>query len=148
MQQKIVPDIIAQPNITAVSPDDTVFSAAEKMLAAHIAALVVIKKGDTLVGIITERDITQRLVAKGLDPKNTPVSDIMTTNPDTLSPNDSAGDALNLMQSRNYRHLPVAEGKKCVGIVSIRDLYAAVMQTLEEDIKEKEAFVFGDRYGA
>ena len=148
MQQKIVPDIIPQPNVTAVHPGDTVLTAAETMLAAHIAALVVLDQKEGLIGIITERDITQRLVAKALDPSETLVSEIMTNNPDTLSPSDSAGDALTLMQKRNYRHLPVAEDGKCVGIVSIRDLYAAVMITLEQDIKEKEAFVFGDRYGA
>ena len=52
------------------------------------------------------------------------------------------------MQSRKYRHLPVTEGGKCVGMVSIRDLYAAVKLALEEDIKETEAFVFRDPYGA
>ena len=60
----------------------------------------------------------------------------------------AAGDALELMQSRKYRHLPVTEDGKCVGMVSIRDLYAAVKLALEEDIKETEAFVFRDRYGA
>ena len=148
MHQKIVPDIIPQPNVTAVGPGDTVLTAAETMLEAHIAALVVLDQKESLIGIITERDITQRLVAKALDPSKTLVSEIMTNNPDTLSPSDSAGDALTLMQNRNYRHLPVAEDGKCVGVVSIRDLYAAVMITLEQDIKEKEAFVFGDRYGA
>ena len=98
--------------------------------------------------IITERDLTRRVVAKDLDPKKTPIIDIMTANPDTLSPDDSAGDALELMQSRHFRHLPVVEDGKCVGMVSIRDLYTAVKSALEENIRETEAFVFGDRYGA
>ena len=148
MKQKIVPDILGQSNVTSVAQSDSAYDAAKKMLSAHIAALVVLDETNLLIGIVTERDITYRLVAKGLDPVDTKVSAIMTKNPDTLSPDDSAGDALNLMQSRNYRHLPVAEDGKCLGVVSIRDLYAAVMQALEEDIKEKEAFVFGDRYGA
>ena len=58
------------------------------------------------------------------------------------------GDALELMQARHYRHLPVVEGDACVGMVSIRDLYMAAKTTLEENIRETEAFVFGDRYGA
>ena len=52
------------------------------------------------------------------------------------------------MRVRKYRHLPVVENDQVVGMVSIRDLYAAVKQALESDIKETEAFVFGDRYGA
>jgi len=148
MQQKIVPDIVERRVIASVTSDDTVFTAASRMAEANIAALVVIEADDKLIGIITERDMTQRVVAKGLDPNTTPVSDIMTKNPDTLSPDDSAGDALELMQTRKYRHLPVAEGGICVGMVSIRDLYAAVKTALEDDIHETEAFVFGDRYGA
>ena len=148
MQQKIVPDIVPRRNIASVTPGDSAFTAAQKMAEINIAALVIVGDDDALIGIVTERDVTQRLVAKGLDPSTTPVSEIMTANPDTLSPDDSAGDALELMQSHKYRHLPVAEDGKCVGMVSIRDLYAAVKLALEKDIKETEAFVFGDRYGA
>ncbi len=148
MQQKIVPDIVQRQNIASVTPGDSAFTAAQKMAEVNVAALVIVGDDDALIGIVTERDVTQRLVAKGLDPNATPVSEIMTANPDTLSPDDSAGDALELMQSRKYRHLPVAEDGKCVGMVSIRDLYAAVKLALEKDIKETEAFVFGDRYGA
>ena len=148
MQQKIVPDIVPRRNIASVTPDDSAITAAQKMTENNIAALVVVGDDDALIGIVTERDVTQRLVAKGLDASATPVSEIMTVNPDTLSPDDSAGDALELMQSRKYRHLPVAEDGKCVGMVSIRDLYAAVKLALEKDIEETEAFVFGDRYGA
>ena len=148
MQQKIVPDIVDRQTITSVTPEDTVFTAAAKMAEAHVAALVVIGGDNKLIGIVTERDMTQRVVAKGADPNTTPVSEIMTKNPDTLSPDDSAGDALELMQTRKYRHLPVAEDGVCVGMVSIRDLYAAVKSALEVDIHETEAFVFGDRYGA
>jgi len=148
MQQKIVPDIVERQTITSVTPEDTVFTAAAKMAEAHVAALVVIGGDNKLIGIVTERDMTQRVVAKGADPNTTPISDIMTKNPDTLSPDDSAGDALELMQTKKYRHLPVAENGVCIGMVSIRDLYAAVKSALEDDIHETEAFVFGDRYGA
>ena len=148
IQQTIVPDIVQRQKITSVTPDDTVFAAVVKMTETHIAALVVLGDDGALAGIVTERDVTQRLVAKGFDASATPVSEIMTANPDTLSPDDFAGDALELMQSRKYRHLPVTEDGKCVGMVSIRDLYAAVKLALEEDIKETEAFVFRDPYGA
>ncbi len=76
------------------------------------------------------------------------VSEIMTENPDTLTPDDFAMEALDVMQSRHFRHLPVTDGSKVIGMVSIRDLFAAVKMSLEEDVQETEAFVFGKQYGA
>jgi len=148
MQRKIIPDIVERLNIARVKIDDTIFTSAKMMADAHIAALIVVDDDDKLIGILTERDLTQRVLAAGLDGKSTKVGDVMTANPDTLAPDDSAMDALELMQTRGYRHLPVAEDGACVSIVSIRDLYASVKEALEQDIKETEAFVFGDRYGA
>jgi signal-transduction protein with cAMP-binding, CBS, and nucleotidyltransferase domain len=148
MQRKIMPDIVKRQAISSLKPENTAYEAATVMVKANIGAVVVLDKQDCLTGIVTERDMTRRVVAKGLDPKQTKLADIMTKNPDTLSPDDSAFDALELMQARNYRHLPVVEDGKCVGMVSVRDLYAAAKSSLEENIRETEAFVFGDRYGA
>ena len=148
MQRKIVPNVVARKKVVTVVVEDTAFQAAKLMADKHIAALVVVDGESKIIGIVTERDMTQRIIAAGLDGKTTPVKHIMTGNPDTLSPEDSAGDALELMQTRNYRHLPVTEDGKCIAVVSIRDLYASVKEALEEDIRETEAFVFGDRYGA
>lgn len=148
MQRKIMPDIVKRQTISSLKSDNTVLEAATMMVKANIGAVVVLDGKDRLIGIVTERDMTRRLVAKGLDAKKTQLSEIMTKNPDTLAPDDSAFDALELMQARNYRHLPVVEDGKCVGMVSVRDLYAAAKESLEENIKETEAFVFGDRYGA
>ena len=148
MQRKIVPNVVARKQVATVVVEDTAFQAAKLMADKHIAALVVVDGESKIIGIVTERDMTQRIIAAGLDGKTTPVKHIMTGNPDTLSPEDSAGDALELMQTRNYRHLPVTEDGKCIAVVSIRDLYVSVKEALEEDIRETEAFVFGDRYGA
>ena len=148
MQRKIMPDIVKKQTVSALKADNTVHEAATMMAKVNVAAIIVEDDKGLLTGIVTERDLTRRVIAKGLDPNNTPITDIMTANPDTLSPDDSAGDALELMQSRHFRHLPVVEDGKCVGMVSIRDLYMAVKSSLEENIRETEAFVFGDRYGA
>lgn len=148
MQRKIMPDIVKKQSISALTADKTVYEAATMMAKVNVAAIIVEDDKGLLIGIVTERDLTRRVVAKGLDPKKTPIGDIMTANPETLSPDDSAGDALELMQSRHFRHLPVVRDGKCVGMVSIRDLYMAVKSSLEENIRETEAFVFGDRYGA
>ena len=147
MKRKIVPDIVKPREVISASPDDTLIDAAAKMVDAHIAALIVTDDKDNLVGIVTERDMTHRVVAKGLDTRTTTVSEIMTENPVTLSPDDFATEALDMMHSRHFRHLPVVDGTKVICMVSIRDLFAAVKMSLEEDIQETEAFVFGDRYG-
>ena len=148
IQKKIIPDIVQRLNIASVKLDDTIFECANIMADAHISALVVVDDDRILIGIITERDLTQRIVAAGLDGKGTKVGDIMTATPDILAPNDLATDALELMQTRGYRHLPVVEDGKCVSMVSIRDLYTSAKEALEQDIRDTEAFIFGDRYGA
>lgn len=148
MNRKIIPDVVGEQDVCSVKTEDTARAAAELMADKHVAAVIVTGDGGELTGILTERDLTRQVVATGADPGKALVGDIMTANPDTLSPDDSAGDALELMHSRNYRHLPIAVDGKCVGMVSIRDLYRFVKEALEEDIRETEAFVFGDRYGA
>lgn len=148
MQRKIVPDIVQPVDVASVTADDTVIDAAKAMRDRKIAALIVVDADGNLIGIVTERDVVFRLTAEGKDPTATKISEIMTPNPDTLAPGDSASDALELMQTRNYRHLPVVEGGKCIAVVSVRDLFNSVKESLEESIRETEAFVFGDRYGA
>ena len=83
-----------------------------------------------------------------MDPKKTTIDKIMTANPDTVRPDDSALEALEIMRVRHYRHLPVVDEGKVVGMVSVRDLYEVMKEELEHSIRETEAFVFGDRYGA
>lgn len=148
MQRKIVPDVISEQDVSSVKTEATALEAAEIMAEANIAAVVVTDGNDKLIGIVTERDLTRQVVAKGQVSSQVMIGDIMTKNPDTLAPDDSAIDALKLMQTRRYRHLPVVVDDKCIGMVSVRDLYQSVMDAIQEDMRETEAFVFGDRYGA
>lgn len=147
MQYKIIPDIIQEQEVCQLPEMSTVLEVSKQMLDCNVAAIAVTDDDGRLQGIVTERDLTRRVLAKGLDPRKATAGEVMTANPDTLSPGDSAHDALELMQTRRYRHLPVVEGDRVLGMVSIRDLYAAVKTALEKDIRETEAFVFGDRYG-
>jgi CBS domain-containing protein len=149
MQRKIIPDIVQPRDLTATTVDASAETAAKAMAEANVAAIVVLDDDAKLIGILTERDLTRRVVAENKQPSASKVGDIMTANPDTLAPGDRASDALELMLTRRYRHLPVTdEDGKCVAMVSIRDLYEAVKEGLEENIRETEAFVFGDRYSA
>lgn len=148
MDRKIIPDIVSRQPISSLKEENTVSEAAAMMVKANVGAIIIVDDKGLLTGIITERDMTRRVVAKGLDPNEVPIAKVMSAKPDTLAPDDSAVDALELMQTRHFRHLPVVEDGKCVAMVSIRDLYIAVKSGLEENIRETEAFVFGDRYGA
>jgi len=116
------------------------------MAERHIGAVLVAVDG-RLQGIFTERDVLARVVAAGLDPNDTALGGVMTPNPDTVAPNDSALEALRRMSERGYRHLPVVDGERMVGIVSIRDLYTAVNKELAEDLQQREAFIFDTGYG-
>jgi CBS domain-containing protein len=147
MQRKIVPDIVKDQVIALVAPTVTVRDAAEIMAERHIGALLV-GDGDKMIGIFTERDVLTRVVARGLDPDITVLESVMTKNPDTVQPDEMALDALARMRTKGYRHLPVVEDGKLVGIVSIRDLYSAVTTELESDIKQREAFIFDTGYGS
>ncbi len=146
MIRRIVPDVICDQILQKVTPRDTVRQAARLMREKKIAAVLVME-GERLVGIVTERDMTVRVVAAGLDADTTPVGEMMTADPDTLAPSDTASDALRMMKSRNYRHLPVVDGGTVVGMVSVRDLYAVYNGELEQDLKDRNAYIYGEAYG-
>lgn len=143
MHKSIVPDIISEKQtLTTFSADVTVRQAAKVMAERHIGAVLITSNGK-LEGIFTERDILNRVVAPGKDPDTVKIGDVMTRNPDTVPPDATALDTLIRMQTKGYRHLPVVDDGELVGIVSVRDLFAAVKRELEEDIQEREAFIFG-----
>lgn len=146
MKRKIVPDVISGQTLITVTPNDTVVAIAKVMHDSRVAA-VLVTESDALVGIITERDMTCRVIAGGLDPETAIAKDIMTADPDTLHPNDTPAQAIKMMIERNYRHLPVTDGDTLVGMVSVRDLYAIYNLELEEDLKDRNAFIYGENYG-
>lgn len=148
MNRKIIPDIVSATNILTMQVDDSALDCAKQMAGKNVAAMIVVDSAGKIIGIVTERDLCQKVLAENADGGSIKLGDIMTGNPDTLAPGDSAADALELMQTRKYRHLPVVEDGKCLAVVSVRDLYSAVKEALEKEIRETEAFVFGDRYGA
>lgn len=146
--RKLIPDVVSDQELACVTGEATVREAVRMMADRRIAA-VLVTESMQLKGIFTERDLAVRVVAVGRDPETTRVSEVMTADPDTLSPDAGAGEALNLMETRRYRHLPVvAEDGTVVGMVSIRDLFSVVRDHLESEIKDREAFIFGSSYSA
>ncbi len=106
-------------DLLTVPASATIGDAARSMAERAVGAVVVVE-GDAIVAILTERDV-MRAVGAGQDGR-APVADWMTQHPDTVEPGDTSDHAASLMIHGGYRHLPVVEGGKVVGIVSIRDL--------------------------
>lgn len=133
VQRTIVPDVIRAQKLVTLTREASVRQAAHLMAERGIGAVLVVEEHQ-LVGIFTERDVATRVVSAGLDPDATKLGQVMTPDPDTLKTTATVRDALDLMKRHGYRHLPVVQGRKLVGIVSIRDLYNTVMDQLEADI--------------
>jgi CBS domain-containing protein len=109
-------------DLVTVNPSTMLFEAARVMSAAHVGSVLVME-GDTLTGIFTERDVLQAFQHMRADPARvSPVSDRMTPDPVTISPDASVGKALDRMLDGGFRHLPVVEDSRVVGVVSMRDL--------------------------
>jgi len=118
--------------VLKAAPETLVSKAAELMAAKNVGAIMVIED-DRLVGIFTERDVVFRVVARGLDAQATRLADVMTRAPHTVDPDKSFGYALLVMQENGFRHLPVMQDGKPIGIVSSR---SAMDPELEEFVYE------------
>jgi len=148
MNRRIVPDVISPgQQLSTLPPDARVRDAVATMRDKRIGAVLVLEDR-RLAGIFTERDVLTRVVAEGRDPAATRLDEVMTRDPDTVAPDDRAIDALDRMSVRGYRHLPVVAGDRVVAIVSIRDLYSAVRQSLERELEQRDAYIFGESYGS
>jgi len=110
------------------------------MADKNVGALPVVDNS-RLIGIISERDYTRKVILKGLSSKDTTVRDIMTREMLTASPSDSIQDCMRVMTAKRVRHLPVLEGTRMIGIVSIGDVMEWVISAQAEEI---ERYVTGD----
>jgi CBS domain-containing protein len=132
MSERTVFQSMAQRHVVSVVPTATVYTAACVMTRANCGSVLVIDTANTLLGIVTERDLMTRLLAKSLDPATTTVADIMTRNPQCVVPETKVADAVLLMIERGFRHLPiVTEANKILGVFSVRDAMPREVQAAE-----------------
>lgn len=132
MVRKIVPDIVSGQDLLALPGEASVREATKGMAARKVNAVLVVD-GERLAGIFTGTDLIRKVVAESRDLDTTTLAQVMTADPQTLVPHDNALEALHRMHDGHFRHLPVVEGGKLVGIVSRRDFLG-----YEEDAVEHQ----------
>ncbi len=132
MLRRIIPDVIRGQKLVCLGGWATARQAA-KLMRKHNVGAVLIIEDDALKGILTVNDMTYRVIAEGLDPDKTLLGEVMTPDPDTVSPDTTAIDALRLMQDGNYRHLPVVDGGRILGLVSRRDFHGVEKARLDDE---------------
>jgi CBS domain-containing protein len=130
-------------SIISVSPEINVLEAITLMSDTNISALMVIDNG-RIAGIVTERDYVRRVARLQLVPQQTLVSEVMTRDLITVSPQDRTRFCMQLMIEKNLRHLPVLEDGKLVGLLSIRDLVKDVVAEQEGLINHLEQYIRGE----
>lgn len=121
----------ARPRMVVLNPDHSILEAARAIEQNRIGAVVVRDEGRT-VGIVTDRDLAVRALGRGLAPSTTRIADVMTPSPVTLTPADGIADAIAVMQERNVRRIPLVEGDRLVGMVTLDDLLLDEAAPLDE----------------
>ena len=117
MYSQRVHDVMERKKLLIASPETSVRDAAKLMAKAKVSAVLVLEN-ERLVGIFTERDAVSRVIAKDRDVKTTRLADVMTASPKTIAPDKTFGYALLLMHVNGFRHVPVVDNDRVVGIVS------------------------------
>lgn len=126
-------DMVRNQDPVTLSPEATVKDACERMRDRRIGAVLIIEADRRLVGIFTGRDAVHRVLADGKNAARTTLAEVMTRDPDTMPPGNTAIEALRLMEDGRFRHLPIVDDGKVVGIVSRFDFSGIELDRLDEE---------------
>ena|SRR5207237_7804419 len=137
MSQRPIRSLIASQNPVIAEADMTIAEAARRMKDRRVGALLVLREG-RLAGIFTERDALFRVIAEGRDPAKTRLAEVMSANPRTIAPDRPFGHALHLMHEGGFRHVPVVEEGKPLGVVSARDALGPELEAFVSELDERE----------
>lgn len=123
-----------------IAPTATVFEALQLLSDLEVGAMFVMEK-DMLVGIVSERDYTRKVALQGRNSKETTVAEIMTRNIFTVTPETGIRACMTLMSQKKFRHLPVVDGTKVLGMISIRDIMDDIIADNEETISQLTSYI-------
>ena len=127
-------------DIWSVGPEVSVYDAIAKMAQKEVGALVVLE-GELLVGVVSERDYARKVVLQGRSSRDTKIKDIMTTRVAYARPDQSVEDCMAMMTEKRIRHLPVMDGEKLLGVLSIGDLVKSIMEEQKHVIEQLEQYI-------
>jgi Predicted signal-transduction protein containing cAMP-binding and CBS domains len=130
-------------DVFAVGPEASVYRALELMSEKHVGALMVLDGDRRLIGVVSERDYARKIALQGRSSKETPVSDIMTTRLFSVTPSQAIEECMALMTERGVRHLPVLDGERLDGVISIGDVVKSKLSHQEFIIGQLEHFIAG-----
>jgi CBS domain-containing protein len=132
--------LAGKPDVYSVDPDATVLDALKRLEEKNVGALLVMQ-GERLLGIFSERDYARRMILHGRSSRETAVREVMTSEVFTISPDANAGECMVHMTDRRIRHLPVVEGGRVVGVISIGDVVRVVIDDLRFTIRQLEGYI-------
>lgn len=138
MPNRTLRQVITGQTLVTARRDTSVRAAAVAMAEQSVGAILVVDDSGRLIGLFTERDALNRVVARGLAPEQTPLAAVMTDKLQTATPDKTLGHALHLMFEGGFRHLPVVEDGRPVGMVSARNALGLEIDQFEKELKERD----------
>ena len=135
---KIVPDVVSRTEPVLMQESDMVTEAARLMRQRGVGA-VLVGGNESLAGIFTERDVSFRVIAAGLNPDETPLGKVMTPDPKTVQAGDTVLSAMERMAAYHFRHFPVYEGEELIGVVALRDILANATKQISRELVRMSA---------
>lgn len=138
MPHRTLRQVVEGQTVVSALADTTVRTAAISMASNNVGAILVVDAAGKLAGLFTERDVLNRVVARGLDPDSTPLAAVMTTKLQTASPDKPLAHALHMMFEGGFRHVPVVDDGKPVGMVSARNALGLEIHQFEQELVERD----------
>jgi CBS domain-containing protein len=138
MPHRTLRQVVEGQTLVSALADTTVRAAAISMASNNVGAILVVDAAGKLAGLFTERDVLNRVVARGLDPDSTPLAAVMTTKLQTASPDKPLAHALHMMFEGGFRHVPVVDDGKPVGMVSARNALGLEIHQFEQELVERD----------
>ena len=129
--------------VYSIRPDASVLEALETMAREDISSVLVLE-GNDLKGIFTERDYARKVILRGRNSRDTVIRELMTTQLITIAPEHTIADCMNIMTDRHIRHLPVIDGGKVIGMISIGDVVKAIISDQQATINQLAGYIAGD----